>query len=59
MPDADLIAILLGLIALYCFGMWTMCFVRTMKYDEDYREETFHLGLCMVLALGFVLLYLR
>lgn len=54
------IKIMLGLTALYCGGMWGLCFARFIggKYRLDDHEaverHTFHLGLCFILAIGFL-----
>lgn len=59
-----LIQILLALSALYCGGMWLFLAIRAwprrevFRYDTAARQElqshTFHLGLCFILAAGFL-----
>lgn len=58
----DAIIIILLLIALYCGGMWTWIARvtirdrRLMNRDDliELERQTFHLGLCLVLAIGFI-----
>lgn len=60
-----LIAIALGLAALYCAGMWLLYGYHGLRgrlalTDGDQIERhTFHLGLCFILAAGFLGLLLR
>jgi hypothetical protein len=57
-----LIAIALLLSALYCGGMWLYVARETMmgRYDAMTAEtHTFYLGLCFILALGFLGLMLK
>lgn len=57
-----IIEILLGLVALYCGGMWLwmalVTWTRRRSLDpavaERIAEQTFRLGLCFVLAVGFL-----
>lgn len=57
-----IIIILLNLIALYTGGMWLYLGFQTtrrgivLERDEawNYERHTFHLGLCCILALGFL-----
>jgi hypothetical protein len=46
----------LVLVAVYCFGMWFLLAARSLRFGEDHSQDTFHLGLCGTLALGFLLL---
>jgi len=59
-----LITIALALVALYCGGMWAWHFVRWAQYGfgpvaYETEANTFHLGLCFILALGFLGLLLK
>lgn len=57
-----LITILLALSALYCGAMWLwlagLSIVRRSQYDQatliEFERETFHLGLCFILSIGFL-----
>ena len=41
--------------ALYCATVWGWLFYRSVKTGtENWEEETFHLGLCFVIAVGFL-----
>lgn len=46
--------ILLLLAAVYCAVSYGYLFYRTFKHNEDWELETFHLGLCFILAVGFL-----
>lgn len=50
----DLILILLGLSALYCGGMWLFLAVVSIRNRQNLENETFHLGLCFILSVGFL-----
>lgn len=55
MPDTIEIArIGLILAALWCGAMWLYLAFHTYRYGRNAETETFHLGLCLVLALGFL-----
>lgn len=56
----------LALVAIYSGGMWLFLAYRGLKhgYDDpkiadDVERYTFHLGLCFILAAGFLGLMLR
>ena len=49
-----MIKIILTLVAIYCIAMYLLCAYRVFRYREEYESETFHLGLCFVLAIGFL-----
>jgi hypothetical protein len=62
------LGVLLALVALYCGGAWLFVawsFWRVRKkvvsadIRRDVQTNTFHLGLCFILALGFLGLLLR
>lgn len=48
------IKIMLALSAIYCAGMYSFLAILTFRNREDYENETFHLGLCFILAIGFL-----
>lgn len=50
----SIIEILLALAALYCGGAWLFLTFRSFRFNENWELETFHLGLCFILALGFL-----
>lgn len=54
-----LIEIALGLAALYAGSAWALLAYRTFAKREDWENETFHLGLCFVIAVGFLGLLVR
>jgi hypothetical protein len=55
MPDTlELIQIGLALAAIWSAGWWLLLVFHTYRYGRDAERETFHLGLCFVLALGFL-----
>jgi hypothetical protein len=55
MPDTlELIQIGLALAAVWSGGMWLYLAFHGYRYGADVERETFHLGLCFVLALGFL-----
>ena len=60
-----IIMVMLTVIAAYCFGMWLRLAYHGMTQNllttelESIEQQTFHLGLCGVLALGFVGLMLK
>lgn len=49
-----IIEILLRLAAVYCGGMWLFLAYHAMRTGEDVETQTFHLGLCFILAVGFL-----
>ena len=49
----------LVLSALYCMGMWGYLGYLSFRDQKDYERETFHLGLCFILAIGFLGLILE
>ena len=54
-----IIPILLALVALYCGGMWLFVFAQSLRgglhiSPEMAEEHSFHLGLCFILAIGFL-----
>jgi hypothetical protein len=51
-----IIHVLLIVIAVYCAGMWLALAARSVRTGENLETETFHLGLCLILALGFLYL---
>jgi uncharacterized membrane protein YhdT len=52
--EIDLIRAALGLIVGYCLAMWLVLAYQTYRYGRMAETETFHLGICLVLALGFL-----
>lgn len=48
------IALILTVIAIYCAVMYGYLGYRAIRYREDRELETFHLGLCFILAIGFL-----
>ena len=46
--------ILLTIVAVYSALAYAVLAFRTFRYGEDWEEVTFHLGLCFVLAIGFL-----
>jgi hypothetical protein len=40
--------------AVYCAAMYAILVFRTFRRGEDWENETFHLGLCFILAVGFL-----
>jgi hypothetical protein len=49
-----LIVLLLTGSALYCAGAYAYLAFRTFRHHENWETETFHLGLCFILAIGFL-----
>lgn len=49
-----LIKIALALAAFYSGGMYIALFLVSVLKRVDYERETFHLGLCFILAMGFL-----
>lgn len=53
-----LIIILLAVAAAYCGGMWLYCLMQFLRgriqASEEIEQHTFHLGLCLILASGFL-----
>lgn len=49
----SLIIASLFLSALYCGGMWLVLAVQSWRTGVDFERETFHLGLCFILSIGF------
>ncbi len=45
--------------ALYCAGMYGFLAYLTFRDQRDYETETFHLGLCFILSVGFLGLVLK
>jgi hypothetical protein len=64
-----LIEILLGVAAFYSGGMYALYFFSMVRHYRAYQAEpavadqmeryTFHLGICFILALGFLGILLR
>lgn len=59
-----LIEMLLTSAALYCGGMWLVHFGLWARYGfgqvaPETEANTFHLGLCFILAVGFLGLLLK
>jgi hypothetical protein len=54
-----LIEIALGVAAIYSGAMWLILCAASLKTGTDYERETFHLGLCFILAAGILGLILR
>jgi hypothetical protein len=50
----SIISILLVLVAIYCGGSWLFLAFRSFRHNENWEPETFHLGLCFILAIGFL-----
>lgn len=56
----NIIAVILALVVIYCFGMWIFAAVQHYRHSfTDAAEEiieryTFHLGLCGIIAIGFL-----
>lgn len=48
------IASILTVVAIYCAAMYLFLAFRAFRYREDRELETFHLGLCFILAVGFL-----
>lgn len=48
------IATILTVVAVYCAAMYLFLAFRTFRYREDHELTTFHLGLCFILAIGFL-----
>lgn len=48
------IQIALALVAIYCGTMWLVLAVVSFRTGRDVETETFHLGLCFILAIGFL-----
>lgn len=38
--------------ALYCAGMWLYLAAYSLRSGQNLEPETFHLGLCFILAVG-------
>jgi hypothetical protein len=49
-----IIRVLLILTAVYCGGMWLYLAQFSIRNKVDVEVETFHLGLCFILVLGFL-----
>lgn len=53
---------ILSVVALYCGGMWLVCLAQVLKHGAalsdfdrgEIEQHSFHLGLCFILALGFL-----
>ena len=52
--DLNVVKLLLILATAWCFGMWLRLAALAYLRGADVERETFHLGLCFVLALGFL-----
>ena len=50
-----ILVLLLMLVVLYCGAMYGYLGFRTFRYSENWEREAFHLGLCFILAIGFLL----
>lgn len=50
----SIIEILLVLVALYCGGSWLFLAWHSFRHRTDVETVTFHLGLCFILAIGFL-----
>lgn len=50
----NLVEAILAIAAIYCAGMYALLAYRTLKLGENWERETFHLGLCFILAVGFL-----
>lgn len=46
--------IALTLAAIYCALAYSYLAFRSFRSGEDWEVETFHLGLCFILAVGFL-----
>jgi hypothetical protein len=51
-----ILTLILVISAIYCLGAYGYLAYRTFRYGENWENETFHLGLCLILAVGFLLL---
>lgn len=51
---SNIIFYALALAAGYCALMWLVLAVISFRTGRDVETETFHLGLCFLLALGFL-----
>jgi hypothetical protein len=49
-----LLEIACAVAALYSGGMWLYLARHSLKRGADVEVQTFHLGLCLILALGFL-----
>lgn len=54
-----LIEILLGIAALYSGGMYALHFIQWARFGfgpvaYETHQETYHLGLCFILSIGFL-----
>jgi len=54
-----LIVAALSLAALYSVAMYLYLAYLSFRDYQDYETETFHLGLCFILAVGFIGLILK
>ena len=64
-----IIEIALALTALYCGGMWLYLSAQSIRHWDAYKASpeasdrlelyTFHLGLCFILAAGFLALIME
>lgn len=48
------IALILTIVAVYCAAAYAYLGFRVFRYREDHELTTFHLGLCFILAIGFL-----
>lgn len=55
----NIIEIGLAIAAAYSAVAWLFLAVKSFRTRVDYETETFHLGLCFVLAAGFLGLLLK
>jgi hypothetical protein len=49
-----IIKVLLAVSALYCAGMWVFLAIYAARMRTNLETETFHLGLCFILSIGFL-----
>lgn len=50
----DTTELLLTISAIYCALAYAYLVFRTFAKRENWENETFHLGLCFILAVGFL-----
>lgn len=51
-----ILTIALAVSALYCICMWLFLAATSIRNRVDVETETFHLGLCFIIAVGFLYL---
>jgi len=49
----DVAQIVLGVAAFWCFVCWLVLAIRSVRTGADVEVETYHLGVCLILAIGF------